>query len=228
VANLELASHCLAGILRSAEENFSSTRLPDAAFRRIRAGTIVALSLGVMKRILVLYGTTEGHTEMIATAIGNALIALGFDVHVIQAGSLDPQPSIYDGIIVAASVHGGRYQTVVGRWLEKHAAELRVKPTAFVSASLGAVQHDPKVDAELDAVVHRFLDPIGWQPTVIKPVAGALLYTKYNVLMRWMMKRIARKAGGYTDTSRDYDFTDWDDLQVFAEDFGRRIAAAGA
>lgn len=31
-----------------------------------------------MARILVIYGTTEGHTEMIAKAIGNALTTRGF------------------------------------------------------------------------------------------------------------------------------------------------------
>jgi menaquinone-dependent protoporphyrinogen oxidase len=181
-----------------------------------------------MARILVIYGTTEGHTEQIATAIGNALTAGGFDAHTIQAGTLDPRPADYDGIIVSASVHGGRYQNAVGHWIRAHAAELRQKPSAFVSACLGVLQHDPKVDAELDGIIHRFIDPLGWQPTVIKSVAGALLYTKYNLLMRWMMKRIAGKAGGGTDTSRDYDYTDWDDLQVFAEEFGRRVAAAVA
>jgi menaquinone-dependent protoporphyrinogen oxidase len=95
-----------------------------------------------------------------------------------------------------------------------------------VSACLGILQRDPKVTAELDAIVHRFLDPIGWQPTIIKPVAGALLYTKYNIFMRWIMKRIARKAGGDTDTSRDYDYTDWNDLRMFADEFGRRVGAA--
>ena len=180
-----------------------------------------------MSRILVLYGTTEGHTEQIATAIGNALTAGGFDVDIIQAGTLDPKPADYDGIIVSASVHGGRYQKPVGRWIGAHATELQRKPSAFVSACLGVLQHDPKVDAELAAIIHRFVDPLGWQPTVIKPVAGALLYTKYNLLKRWIMKRIAAKAGGATDTTRDYDYTDWDDLQVFAEDFGRRVATAG-
>jgi menaquinone-dependent protoporphyrinogen oxidase len=181
-----------------------------------------------MHRILVIYGTTEGHTEQIATAIGIALTAAGFDVHTIRAGTLDPRPADYDGVIVSASVHGGRYQEAVGYWIRTHAAELQQKPSAFVSACLGVLQHDPNVDAELDGIIHRFIDPLGWQPTVIKPVAGALLYTKYNPLMRWMMKRIAGKAGGGTDTSRDYDYTDWDDLNVFAEEFGRRVAAAVA
>ena len=40
------------------------------------------------------------------------------------------------------------------------------------------------------------------------------------------MKRIVAKAGGATDVSRDYDYTDWADLRVFAEDFRRRLQAA--
>ena len=41
---------------------------------------------------------------------------------------------------------------------------------------------------------------------------------------RWVMKRIIRKAGGDTDTSRDYEYTGWADLRTLAEDFGRRVA----
>ena len=177
-----------------------------------------------MNRILVLFGTTEGHTEMIATAIGNTLTNRGYDVNIVQAGTIDPRPTDYAGIIVAASVHRGRYQRAVGRWINAHVAELRAKPTAFVSSCLGVLQHDPKVTAELDAIVHRFIDPLGWQPTIIKLVAGALPYTKYNPLVRWIMRRIAAKAGGDTDTSRDYDYTDWNDLQAFADEFGNRVA----
>jgi menaquinone-dependent protoporphyrinogen oxidase len=179
-----------------------------------------------MNRILVLYGTTEGHTEMIATAIGDALMAGGFDVNIIQAGTIDPRPTDYDGIIVAASLHRGQYQEEVAQWIRAHVVELRSRPSAFVSACLGVLQHDPKVSAELDAIVHRFIDSLGWRPTIIKPVAGALSYTKYNLLTRWLIKRIAAKVVGDTDTSRDYDYTDWKDLRAFADEFGRRVAGA--
>ena len=33
------------------------------------------------------------------------------------------------------------------------------------------------------------------------------------------MKRIVAKAGGGTDTTRDYEYTDWNDLRVFAHEF---------
>ena len=56
----------------------------------------------------------------------------------------------------------------------------------------------------------------GWRPERTLPVAGALAYSKYNFFIRFVMKRIARKAGAPTDTSRDYEFTDWPGLDRFA------------
>lgn len=176
-----------------------------------------------MNRILVLYGTTEGQTEKVARAIGKALRPEGFQVDIIHAGSIDPKPADYDGIVVAASVHGGRYQNEVGRWLRAHHAELESKPTAFVSVCLAVLQPDPKVAADLDAITHRFIDAAGWHPSTIKQVAGALAYTQYNWFKRWIMKRISAKAGGDTDTSRDYEYTDWNDVRAFAGQFGDRV-----
>ena len=60
-----------------------------------------------------------------------------------------------------------------------------------------------------------FVKDTGWQPARAMPVAGALVYSKYNFFVRFVMKRIARKAGAPTDTSRDYEFTDWAALDRF-------------
>jgi len=37
------------------------------------------------------------------------------------------------------------------------------------------------------------------------------------------MKRIAAKAGGDTDTSRDYEYTDWNALSRFTVQFVRLV-----
>lgn len=179
-----------------------------------------------MRRILVLYGTNEGHTEMIANAIGNTLTTSGFDVDVIQAGTVDPSPSAFDGIIVAASVHGGRYQKAIVNWVRANRDGLATKPAAFVSSCLAIVSRRPEAIAEVDKIIARFVAETGWTPAITKRVAGALLYTKYNFFMRWIMKRIVKEQGGDTDTSRDYDYTDWNDLRQFAAEFGRRFSAA--
>lgn len=92
-------------------------------------------------------------------------------------------------------------------------------PTAFVSVSLGVLQRDAKVQQDVAAIVDRFLASTSWSPAMAKSVAGALLYTRYNWITRWMMKRIARKAGRDTDTTRDYVYTDWNEVRSFAVQF---------
>jgi menaquinone-dependent protoporphyrinogen oxidase len=85
---------------------------------------------------------------------------------------------------------------------------------------LGVLQHDAKVERDLQAILDRFVAIAGWRPTAVKFVAGALPYTHYGWLRRLVMKRIVAKAGGDTDTSRDFEYTDWNDLRHFAVDFG--------
>jgi menaquinone-dependent protoporphyrinogen oxidase len=179
-----------------------------------------------MARILVLFGTSEGHTAKVAQVINDTLHSLGLDTDVIRAGTFDLSPRQYDGVIVAASVHGGHYQRPVAVWVRNHAGELSAMPSAFVSVCLSVRDKDPRIAAEAGALAQRFLDAAAWRPDTIKIVAGALLYTRYNFLMRWIMKRIVAKAGGDTDTSRDYVYTDWDDLRAFAGEFARRVSAA--
>ena len=175
-------------------------------------------------RILVLYGTTHGHTVKIADAIAKTLRSQGASADVIDADADWPEPEDYAAVVVAASVNAGRYQRRVRRWVRANAAALNARPTAFVSACLGVLQRDPQVQQEVAAIMTRFLTASGWRPAATTTVAGALLYTRYNPLIRAVMKRIARKAGGDTDTSRDYEYTDWAALRAFAEDFGRRAA----
>jgi menaquinone-dependent protoporphyrinogen oxidase len=53
---------------------------------------------------------------------------------------------------------------------------------------------------------------------------GALLYRQYGILKRYMMKWIVRdKPGMSLDTSRDYVYTDWDQVKRFAEEFVERM-----
>ena len=181
-----------------------------------------------MSRILVLYGTTEGHTAKVARFLGDTLRADGVSADVIDARTVCPSPDSYDAVIVAASVHARGYQRTVRRWVHDHARVLNDKPTAFVSVCLAVLQHEPKVERDLAAIVDRFLTSTGWRPAITKNVAGALAYSRYNWLKRWAMVRIVRKAGGDIDTSRDYEYTDWADLRAFAEEFARSQRARAA
>jgi menaquinone-dependent protoporphyrinogen oxidase len=86
-----------------------------------------------MARVLILYGTTDGHTRKIATALREALVDEGVYAFVSDAryGTESVVAEEYDGVIVAASIHAGGFQRPVTRWVRKQAAELNRMPTAF-------------------------------------------------------------------------------------------------
>src|SRR5262249_26236145 len=115
-------------------------------------------------------------------------------------------------------------------FVKEHRDLLERVPTAFVSVSLSqAGVEDDRRTAEQRAqatrnvagVLDTFLRKTGWQPRWIQPFAGALLYTKYNFLVGYIMKMISKQEGGSTDTSRDHEYTDWQAV----ERFGGRILA---
>jgi menaquinone-dependent protoporphyrinogen oxidase len=100
------------------------------------------------------------------------------------------------------------------------------KPTAFVSVCLGVLEGSLKTDEELSRIANSFFTVTGWKPTVFKVVAGTLPYTKYYWLKRWMMRRIVAKAHGDTDTTRDFEYTNWHELEAFAIEFHERACAS--
>jgi menaquinone-dependent protoporphyrinogen oxidase len=174
-------------------------------------------------RILVLFGTTDGHTGRVATAVSNTLRVEGAEVDLVQArpGGPDPKPEDYTAVIVAASIHTGHYQRAVARWVRMHAAALGGRPTAFLSVCLGVLERTPASEAELVSIMEGFFARTGWNPSVRRLIAGALPYTRYSWIKRLVIRRIVRNAYGSTDPSRDYEYTDWNDVRDFSRMFVR-------
>jgi len=182
----------------------------------------------VAPRFLIVYGTTEGHTATVAAAMASTLEARGASAFLQNAAApWTANPADYSAVIVAASVHAGTYQRSVQRWVKAHKAALSQRPTAFVSVCLAVLNRTPKVERDLDATLQRFFDATGWKPGESKIVAGALLYTKYPWWKRWLMRRIVAKAHGDVDTTRDYVYTDWADLDEFVTRLSRQPARSG-
>ena len=189
-------------------------------------------------RVGVFFATREGHTKHVGEHIAASLRAHGFDVDVLDVRrplpfSLDN----YAGAILAASVHSGNHEPEMVKFVKRHRSELERIATAFLSVTLseaGAerIEASPSEHAQfvrdVNQMLDRFFQQTKWHPTRDKPVAGALLYTRYNFLLRLIMKSIARKAGSGTDTSRDYDFTDWARLDHFIADFEESIRSMAA
>ena len=65
-------------------------------------------------------------------------------------------------------------------------------------------------------IASRFLRATEWQAHRVACFPGKLAYTHYGLLKRWIMRRIAEREGGPTDTGRDHDLTDWAAVREFA------------
>jgi len=177
----------------------------------------------------VFYATREGHTRRVALRITCDLRAKGAEVDVFDVGDgALVDWTKYAAACLAASVHVGRYEHEMVVFAKEHRAELERLSAAFVSVTLTQTAAEDasrteaerlKAAAEVQETVEVFVRQTAWRPAHVFPVAGALCYSKYNIFVRLIMKQIARKNGAPTDTSRDYEFTDWPALDRFVEGF---------
>ena len=182
-----------------------------------------------MKTVLIVYGTTEGQTRKVAEFIADALKARGVEIELVDSATdhaAGVQP-VYAAAIVCASLHQHSYQASIRRFLKDNKSWLAGIPAAFVAVSLTAVLEDDESRGELRQIAEKFCRDIGWTPAITRHVAGALRYTEYDYFKRLVMKLIARKQGGDTDTSRDHEYTDWDDLTRFVDEFLAAVPLRG-
>src|SRR5262245_29583202 len=90
-----------------------------------------------MKPIGVLYATREGQTGRIAGYLGKGFHKRGL---VVDVANVAERPGIclsdYSAVILAASVHAGRHEKEMLRFVKNHRAALDARPNAFVSVTL--------------------------------------------------------------------------------------------
>ena len=182
-----------------------------------------------MKPILVLYATREGHTGRIAARLASTVRARGFSADVVDAAQIPAGFCLdaYSAAIIAASVHRGLHEREIIDFVKHHRDELERIQTAFLSVSLSEAgaedstatpRRRAQAAADVERMIADFLSETGWHPAKIKAVAGALRYSKYNFLLRFVMKRIAQRAGATTDTSKDHEYTGWAALDQLVDE----------
>ena len=70
---------------------------------------------------------------------------------------------------------------------------------------------------ETNPYLIKFLNKISWQPKILDVFAGKIDYPKYKFLDKYAIKFIMWITKGPTDTSKVYEFTDWNRVKTFAE-----------
>jgi menaquinone-dependent protoporphyrinogen oxidase len=180
-----------------------------------------------MSRFLIVYGTNHGQTGKVVSRIADRLNQEGHEATLWNADALPDHPALvhYDALLVAGSVRYGRYQRALGDFVRWNLASLNTMPSAFVSVCGALAGSWAEGKAEARKYVEEFCRETGWRPGIARSFAGAVRYTEYDLFTRWIMKLISWRTGRPTDTSRDWEFTDWDAVDRFAAELVMLVSA---
>jgi menaquinone-dependent protoporphyrinogen oxidase len=177
-------------------------------------------------KILIVYATTEGQTRKVARYVFDWLAGAGHAAELIAAAEAEGlDPADFDGVVVAGSVHGGRYQAELVSWAKGAARELGQVPALFLSVSLSAAGEDAGDWEGLRGCVDRFVQETGWAPARVEHVAGAFRFSEYDFFKSWAMRWIAAKRDDTVTPGEDKEYTDWEALAAVLRDWTAGLGA---
>lgn len=168
-------------------------------------------------KLLIVYASKYGQTRKIADRIAEVARDEGArDVFAIDSLHDDFSPAGYDRIVIAGSIYFGKHAVALQQFVTRHIVAISLVPNAFVSVSLSAMSDEGRVVANENA--QAFLKLTGWDANRVALIAGGEPYTRYGFFTRFLMRRIAKKKGRAVDTKRDYEYTDWNQVDALARE----------
>jgi menaquinone-dependent protoporphyrinogen oxidase len=177
-----------------------------------------------MSRVLVLFSTVDGQTARIAERVAETLRGEGHEVTLrsCQAEDAVAQLRSSDAVVLGSAVRYGDHVPPARKFAKANQPDLCARPGAFFSVCLSADGPGKKAD-EAQRYLDKFLARSGWTPQFVASFGGALLYPRYNPFIRFLMRLIVGHAGGETDTTREYEYTDWGAVERFTRAFSRNL-----
>lgn len=173
-------------------------------------------------KTLVLYSSRDGQTKAIATAIATVLSeTLDCELKDLeQAGDIDLHA--YQAVAIGAAVRYGHFPRSLYRFASQHTQRLNSMPSAFFAINLTARKPEKRTP-QTNAYTRKFLLSTPWKPAQCVVFAGALRYPRYGWLDRIMIKLIMKMTGGETDTTKEVEYTDWQQVDQFARDLAQFV-----
>tara|TARA_B100000900_G_scaffold310276_1_gene269033 strand:+ start:437 stop:949 length:513 start_codon:yes stop_codon:yes gene_type:complete len=166
-----------------------------------------------MKKILLTYSTVDGHTKTICEKILSYSKTSQVDILPIDT-SINIKD--YDTVVIGASIRYGKHREEIFDFIKENEELLNSKDNAFFSVNVVA-RKENKNKPETNPYLIKFLNKISWQPKILDVFAGKIDYPKYKFLDKYAIKFIMWITKGPTDTSKVYEFTDWNRVKSFAE-----------
>ena len=180
-----------------------------------------------MSSFLVTYATGEGQTERVAERIESVLAARGHDATTVTVDEASDLAVVdFDAILVGSPVNNRRHLPEVVEFVERNSEALAARPSAFFQLSFASAIPFRWASEGAGAYVDDLTHSTGWEPDRVGLFAGAVAYTQYDLPTRVFFRAFSALTTGDTDTSRDYEYTDWEAVERFAAEFAEFAAAS--
>ncbi len=169
-----------------------------------------------MKKVAIIFDSHDGHTQRISEKICDIVneqnvAATLFHISECQAQSL----SEFDIVVFGVPIRYGKHLPAVVNFLQNNKAQLEQLTTAFFSVSLTA-RKPHRNTPETSNYTKKLFSQLRWQPDMVEVFAGKLNYPIYRFSDRNIIRFIMWLTKGPTDTKSVHDFTNWQQVESFA------------
>ena len=180
-------------------------------------------------KALIIYATVEGQTRKVAETAARRFEDLGWKAALMNVA----EPAEFtlerpDAVLLMAPVHSNDYPSDFREFVEQETEWLNSLPTAFISVSL-SIHSEFKDERDAVLVLPEALSVhTGWRPLMVHHAAGALRFTEYDFFKRFLVRHMATREAKTADGKQNYEFTDWNALEVFVAEFADRCRGAAS
>ena len=170
-----------------------------------------------MAKLLIWYATHDGQTRKILERMVSHVP--GYEVEWRQLAE-EPSQNLaeYARVLVAASVRYGHFPKLLTQRVRQRVQDLAGCEAAFIAVCLTARKSE-KRQPMTNVYTRKWLQRSPWQPKYCAVFAGALRYSIYTWWQTLIIQFIMWMTGGSTDKHQDLEFTDWHQVEKFAEEF---------
>ncbi|ATW44214.1 menaquinone-dependent protoporphyrinogen IX dehydrogenase [Glaesserella parasuis] len=165
----------------------------------------------------IFYLTNDGQTKKISDYLAKELQqeTQVFSLRDFSLWSVETLEQ-FDCIVIGASIRYGHFDPVLEQFIDRYYELLNRKKSVFFSVNLTA-RKITRNTPYTNTYTRKLLDKILWKPNIAEVFAGALLYPRYNFFDKTMIRFIMKITKGDTNTSREYEYTDWQQVSELAQ-----------
>ena len=129
-----------------------------------------------MKKLLILFSSTDGHTKIIAETIARHL-SENYCADIVRLADSQTFPlDHYDLIIIGASIRYGKFKPELYSFIDQHMSLLDSKKSAFFGVNAVALKPE-KNTPETNPYMQKCLKKTSWMPQTQGP--GELIICTY-------------------------------------------------